>query len=306
MDAMLKRQTPMSKIPFGYYQIFEKPFILSVNDIQIVKMKDEGIITKSDLEIVRFVYENHFLSERQLILLAKEFGKGLTKTQVKRLLELRLLNRFNLSRREDDDFTPSGLVVYCLDIGGKYLLEKYSNENVINWTTADAMMDSGLVAKKLIAGEFKVALLKGLSDKITHHRSHPKLKLKRDTFVPSGELQLKNDLMLINFLLQVVTINDYPTQLREIVDNYSYLLETHAWKKYYFEVNEAPTLFFLTDTVDTALLVGRLMQQNTEIEKYRMVAAEGIVDVFEKGILLKYDAENDRIVKVRNKMFLLS
>lgn len=301
---MITKDTPIQDIPFGYHQQFEKPFTLSVNKVQTIKAKGEHIISSVDIEIARFVFEHKFVTEQQLLALAEIYSEGLTAKQLQRLLQTRVLNRFSLSKDEHDEFNPKGMVIYCLDLGGKFLLERYSNESVLNWVTSDNMYDSGLISKILMTSEVMIVAHRNLADKLEYIRANSLLRLSREEFNLSAEMELTNPHVSRYVLVQTIVTEDFPIRIRETVEFLSDLLESKGWKKYYHHSQNEPFLLFVTDDMNTAKLIGRMMDAGSNIERYRITVMDMMEETFkEDGKMFRYDGETDELKGVKAPLF---
>lgn len=303
---IIKRNVPYSTIPFGYYQYFQNEFTTKINEQQVLLLKNSKNITNVDVKIVELVLEQTFMTERQLVKLSRIKKNPVTSNQIEKLIKARILNRFILSSNEAGRFSNKNeeLVVYCVDIGGKFLLNQYSNVDVSNWHTTINLQDSGLVSKLLMNTEFYIKLKESLGDNLLHFKSSPILKINRERFIPSCEFTIKDGMIERYFIAQVARSEDYPTELRNVTEFYVELLETKSWMKYYFDSPNPPILFYITDDDNTASLIGKTMHNVSNNERYRLTTFKRIQkNLGDVGAFLKYEPELGKLIETKSSMF---
>lgn len=303
----INKNVPIAQIPFGYYQVFQNDFTLNINDNQVIKSKNNNKITKFDVKIIEFVKEQVFVTAEQLNRFIELYNFKGDRIDLENLVSFRLLNRFFLSEKEakyTGTNKQNALIVYCMDIGGKYLLQQYSNIDVTNWHTTINMCDSIIVSKMLMGTEFYFRLKETVGDNLVHYEANPHLRINREKFVPSAEFTIKDGVIMRYFIGEIVRKEDYPTNLRSRTEQYIDLLESYSWKKYYYHSEEPPVLFYITDTDSTARIVGRNMYNATNVERYRLTTIERIQQPLGSiGAFLKYLPNEDKLQMVRSGMF---
>ncbi|MEK3955995.1 MULTISPECIES: replication-relaxation family protein [unclassified Psychrobacillus] len=289
-------------IPADLRQTFENKFTLSVGRNEIVKMKNTDVIKDRDLDVAKFLFQMTFATARQIhMALADKSSSGNIQARLEKLVRYRILNKFMLSSFEEEKVHPEAQEFYCLDLGGRYLLAHYSNQDTTDWVSTVNMKSSELISKTLAVTEFYVQLKRSIPEKIISFKAEPELRMGKKNIVPSFELTLDVGGLPKCFLGEVVREYDFPSQFRDKAAKLESILVTRAWKKYYYQSDTPPVLFVLCDGDRTAFDAGKLIQETTEMRSYRLTTDERMstIPLYELGAFLRYEAEEPDEKKLR-------
>lgn len=292
-------------IPADLKQTFENKFTLNIGKNEIVKMKNNNVITDRDLAIAKFLFRFKFATADQISRLVSTGDKVVNmRNRLDKLVKYRVLNKFMLSYVESDRFQEGAEGFYCLDLGGKYLLSHYSNEDTSDWYTTVNMKTSEIISKDIFVTEFFLRLMKTCPKKITHFQSNPELRIGKKNLYPSFEMRMTVNGQNRYFIGEVFREYDFPAQARERILKLETLLTTNTWKKYYYEGERPPILFAFADSDLTALEVGKAITEMSEIRNFRISTDERIGrELYESGAFLKYIEEKDVLQEIRATTF---
>lgn len=292
-------------VPADLKQTFENKFTLNIGKNEIIKMKNLNVITERDIKIAKFLFQFKFATADQIYnLLGEESSKVNLKNRLDKLVKYRVLNKFMLSDHEEERIAPDAFEVYCLDLGGRYLLSHYSNEDTSDWYSIVNMKSSEIISKNLLNTEFYLRVMQTCPEKISHFKTDPELRVGKKNVVPSFEMCMKISGQTKYFIGEVVREYDFPVYLREKAAKLESLLTTNAWKKYYYETDSPPILFLFADSDRTALEAGKLITETTEIRNFRISTDERIGRVlYETGAFLRYIEEQDVLQEIKAVTF---
>lgn len=279
-EDVIKNKIPFETYPTRMFQVLEKPFDYATNESAVKEMAQKNLFMPLDYDIAKFVFQNRFVTEKQLILTAKILAKklkkekphlknigGLTETSLKRLTETRILNRFVLSKTNEN--TEKNIkyyeelvekekdiqVIYCLDLAGKYLIESYfDDERILSWKVSDNYTDSSKIGKHLVMTQLALRIMVDKHVEVKTMYPDVTLYRKRIPIRFENEITLKNDKV---FLVKYFTQNDILNKRNFIDEIVIEFLMTNAWKKYY---TNQPTLAFVVDSQKTAVNIIKLME----------------------------------------------
>lgn len=327
----IKKDDTISSITEDLEQVFENKFTINIGQKEIVKMRNNGAITDRDLTLAKFLFKFRFATFNQIyryleliaileaklgtnskiegeavetIEISSEVG---IKNRLEKLVKYRILNKFYLadiveaeSVKEKQDALP----IYCLDLGGRYLLANYSSEDTTDWYTTVNMKASILVRKSLIATQFYLRILETGSSNMEYFNIEPEMRASNKNIIPLFDVCFNINNIKSYFIGEVVNSYDMPVNFRDRVFKLESLLETNAWKKYYYDSNSSPVLLLIADTDETALEIGRLITGVTEMNKFRITTEERMKrSLHDLGAFIKYVQERDEIQEIRAMTF---
>lgn len=292
---------------------YKKPFVIppslkqkfnndlnykNVSQAVIVKMKSDNQLTDRDLEIAKFLFNVRFATLNQIYrFLNLTSNKSNLKNRLDKLVKFRILNKFVLTN--EDESIVEQLQIYCLDIGGRYLLASYSKIDTSDWYTSINLKASELIGENLLATEFYTRLKETCSEKISNFKQYPEFRCGQTTITPTFKFSLNIGPKTINFIGEVVREYDFPDNFREKSIKLNSLIKTNAWKKYYKEEDGEPILLILADSDETCYLASQTIDDFTQIDKFRLSTDERIKEhLSDKGTFLKFDYGTDRENKV--------
>lgn len=307
------------EIDDSYHQVFKNPFHVNLALHEIPRMKDAGDLTDLDVKVCKLVHKFTFLDKQRIErLLGVEI-----KDRLESLVNMRVLNKFVLSNAYEDypkvhDLDVPDIIkmknkeilekdcyiLYCLDMAGKVLLEKYTNLDLESWYTSENLIRANAVLKKLILSDFYINIMEN-----TKQYTCEEFNLGRTFYVNKKPLTNDADLAMrlnnhkVNYILLTLRDEDFPQYLRSISERYEILLTTKSWKKYFFEIEESPILLIICENKDLALRVGQFISQCTNIERFRLGVFENIRDKKLSDSGAFYKIEDDKLKKIKAGSF---
>lgn len=290
-------QVPV-KIQEGLKQTFFNKFSNSISKHEVVRMKNEEIFTDRDVEISKFLFKFKFATLEQIYTYLKlknfltqkngEDQKETTiisiRTRLNKLVKNRILNKFALSVVEENSIPEDALTIYCLDLGGKFLLSNYSNVDTTDWYTSVNLKDSLHISKDLFTTEFYLKLLNTIPDKLLHFETTPLRKSEKINMIPNFDFGINHFGQKKYFIGEVVREADLPIALGKKMVKLERLINTNAWKKYYFDTETPPILLLLSENDLIALDSGRIVQ-GAAIDRFRLTTYERMMDELSKAFL---------------------
>lgn len=303
-------------LPSYLKQTFQNKFTQNnIGKSEIIKLRNEGIISDRDMEIIKFLYTFTFATVDHIYLLFeihkgdKNYSIDALRNRMDKLVKYRVLNKFILTQFEEEkinkDIYPDALFVYCLDFGGRYLLEQYTNYDVYDWNSTVNMRASELISKNLIVGTFYLKLLKNLGSNLNYVLANKTYSVQKKGIHIPLTFGINYLGQTRYFVVDVIRECDYPVHSREKAQKLEMLLATNGWKKYFHDTDAAPILFLIADDDELAFDVAKLMYHSTEVKNFRLSTDERLStkELHEPGTFLKYLEEEDILRGVATSIF---
>lgn len=305
-------------IPNGYKQTFQNKFTNGIAKNEVIKMKNEGVLTDRDLEIVKFLFkfkfatleqiysylkQTHWLTQKRVVENDEvtETSINSIKARLDKLVQNRILNKFMLSKIEEDRIQQDALCIYCLDLGGKFLLTNYSNEDTTDWYITVNLKASELISKDLFTTQFYLKLLETCGDKISYFETSLLRKCDKTNIIPTFEFALNYNGAIKYFIGEVSREFDIPVQFNKKIAKLEMLLETNAWKKYYFDSDVKPVLLAFSENDIMANDIAKIISTTT-ISRFRLSTDERIVGDLSTAFM-SYIPEMDKLKIVKSSIF---
>lgn len=300
----------INEIPIGYGQVFRNKFILNIGFKEIIKMRNNGFINDLDMEVVKLLFNYRFSTFEQiseyLRLINLQIDSSELEKELKKMVQYRILNEFNLGISSVESIQPDAKLFYCLDMGGKHLLSHYTNEDVAEWYTIINMKTSELVKKNLIMLDFYLALLKTCPKKISYLKIEPEIKLHKKSYNPSFELCIKSELSTNYFLGDVIGEEDFPLIFRDRIQKIEEFFTGSLWEKLYFDAVAPPVYLLIADNETSAINASKLLTSTTQMDRFRVTTYDRLIkkQLSDLGAFMKYNAEKEELIDVKSSVFL--
>lgn len=316
--AYIKASDDGLMIPNGYEQSFQFSPNIIADRRQVLKLIENGNVTKEEMSIMNFLLESIFATQEQLERYCKlhhyyEDTENGFRTMIKHLMATRLVNRFMLGDRvlEKDEHIPSDArSYYCAGAGAAKLMEHYTTSlDVLDWQPADVQKASGLIARNIYMTELHLRLEECCPGRLsqsetTYFRMVPKFTLSKTKVFPAADFRIGSKNGDKAFVCDVFLHDDKQVETQERLNRIESVLTTQAWKKYYPMDEVEPVFIAVTDSDETALHVAKLLSDTTKIEKYRFTTTERMQKPLgEKGAFLKYDDATGELEEVKAGTF---
>ena len=228
-----KQDGNISLIPSDLKQVFENKFTLNIGQKEIVKMKNNGVITNRDLCITKFLFKFKFATLDQLykylwLIDDKDediASKQIIKNRLDKLVKYRILNKFMLTKDVTAEvICREALEIYCLDLGGRYLLSHYSSEDTTDWYSIVNMKSSDIINKDLFVTSFYLSILSTCPNKLVYFNVEPDIRVAKKNVIPSFDFCLDINGNKAYHIGEVVRGINFPVQFRERAYKFTELL----------------------------------------------------------------------------------
>lgn len=295
-----------SEIDDDMRQVFHHDFSKNVYKNEIIKMKQEGAITEEDLAVAKLLFSYRFATLEQIFeAISSDKNINAFYARLEKLLKYRIINKFMLTYAYEDKIQNDALMIYCLDIGGHYLLTHFSNdEDLLDWFYIRNLVTSEIVAKSLMTLEVYNSFKRTCPDKLTYFKPSPEMRIGNKTMVPAFELAITQSGQTLYFLGEVVRKQEVSTIFRDKAEKWYQLLKKNTWKKYFGHDSEIPPILLTMAADDvTGLMASRILHETAELDKFRIMTEERVKKpLYEKGAFMKYMPEMRQLkeVKIRN------
>lgn len=285
-------------------QTWAKKFTSNISKNEIIKMKNEGELTDRDLEISKFLFNVRFATLEQIHRYLQDDSSinGL-RTRLDKLVNNRVVNKFMIGLIEEEAIHEDALIIYCLDIGGRYLIENFTSEDATDWYFMTNMKSPELIAKDLNTTDFYLNVRDTCKSSLLFFNSSPELRVFKRNLVPNFEFCLQNGIQRIYFVGEVVRDLDLPNKFVKKIEKYEELLTTNTWKKYYSDGSSEPILLLIVENDEMALEASKILSER-EIKNFRLTTDERMYKVlYESGAFLKYVPEQNKLKPVKATSF---
>lgn len=275
-------------------QVFMNKFTTTVSKNEVIKMFNEGKLTEKDLLICEFLFNNRFATLHQInAMLKANKHTDLQSQRAFKLSQNRIINRFVMVENENEaDLNDDANLIYCLDIGGKYLLTHYSSVDTTEWLTSNNMMASELVDNVLMANEVYVKLLSTVKDRLVMFGILEERRVGKQSMTIDFDFGIKSGDNVKYYIGNFVREIDVPKNFQNKAVKLESLITTNSWKKYYFGAETAPACFFIGESDSFALNIANQINECYNFSgKDRYSTFERIIEnnLYDREAFLKYE-----------------
>ena len=280
---MLIDKSQLKEVPLNYKQTFQNRWSNNISKNQILTERYEDKITDRDIGMIKFIAKFKFATAEQVyksLMLEGLTDQELTSInsvaiRLEKLVKKRLLNKFMLDEAIQPEIHDDALDIYCLDYGGKLLLENYTtDESLVGWKPFETNICSAdVIVNDLIVVDIYLRLLESVGDKLVAFNKNLTMCYDRQYIVFPFEFTIKHNGELKYFLGDYMTAIDVMSTFRTKIDKFERILGTNAWKKYYPEDSNQPMLFFFTEDMNSAKEIA-IMTQETGIDRFRVTTED--------------------------------
>ena len=298
--------------PAGYEQIFyyEPTQSLQVSVGSVLKLINNKQITRTDIEILSFLFEFNMASLEQLQLLFSESDDiNKFKGRLDRLVQYRLLNKFCLGE-DEKQFNDNAYLVYCIDKGGAdLLLHLKDGEDYTGFRIERIIQPALRVWKHIIAVDFYIRLLQSCPNKLLTYRVTPTIPFGKLRIIPHFSIAIEHKDNTKYFVGDIVLSSDVSAlatrseSFMEKAIQFETLVSTNLYKKC-FGVENAPTLMFIAEDEETMGRVAQILSTTDigQYTQYRITTPELLnKPLGDKGVFYSY--KNDKLVSAPNGVF---
>ena len=306
----IKESDSFLNSPQDLKQFFKNDFNLNVSNNEIVKMYQSQVITRQDLNIIEFIYTSLFATANQIKCFLERKGEFCSEEEIKlkldKLVQYCIFNKFILSDGEGhnkDEFPQDALQVYCLDLGGIYLIQSFTMRGGFDWMTGFNLKCSGIVLRTLFCNDFRLKILDTIPDNLNYFRSQPRFAHGKTLILPTVDLAIKNGDSVRYLICDVFTENDAMNRYQEQVTKMELLLGTNAYKKY-FPTDTPPPFIVIADDDYTALEIAKRINE-TNISQITRYTTEDRLKrhLSDEGVFLIYNPEKKMFRETVSSLF---
>lgn len=236
-------------------QRFKNKFTLNVNEGEILKARNNDALKDSEICMCEYLYTNIFATQNQINTFLNSKGyKDLPFKRLSDLCTIRIINKFVLCDPEQThNLDDEDKVIYCLDLGGKHLLNSYSDIKVSSWMTNRNYMGANQVEDIIILNEFHKELLEILGDRLVGFTLMNKRNYRNNQICIDVEFGVRCDIdeqdiqyYIGSFIKDSDTSNNIAQKIHEVCK----FIFTDTWKKYCFGSEKPPHCLFISPTKD--------------------------------------------------------
>lgn len=286
-------------------QKFENDFdYRKVKESILVKKKQRNDISDRDIEVAKFLFKVRFATLNQIHrYLGGNINKSNLKKRIEKLVAYRVLNQFTLV--SPDETREEKIKIFCLDLGGRHLLAKFSTLSTEDWNSTVNMCAAELVGENLLCTEYYLRLLETCPEKVTNFELYPEFRCGDINIRPHFKCTLTVNDKKINFIGDVNRDYSFPDEFEKRARKYESLLTTNAWKKYYRNETNPPILLVFSSSDELACEAAETIHEATrlDLKKIRFSTDERIKEELgAKGTFLKYEQksieDSDMVLKL--------
>ena len=312
--SYIKTFEELIDMPDSYKQVFQNKFTANIDKDKIVSEKYEGNITDRDVEIVKFLFTCRFATAHQVYeylrvknIIDENASESSIKIRMDKLISLyRVLNKFMLSSYEAESIESDALEIYCLDLGGKFLLHNFSSEpleDIRGWRprTANLKMPHSIF-KDLYIATFYTKLVDIFGSKLSFFNAYKKVMCDKEPMTFTFDFGVDNDGEIKYFIGQIVREAELISKFGEQADKIESLVSGFGWKKYYAETETPPMIFFITDDDYNANEVAQSVALR-QISRYRLTTLERAMGDLSTAFM-SYDPASATLKLGRSSLFV--
>jgi hypothetical protein len=272
----------------------------TINKDIVVRNKRDGVFTDRDVAICKFLFKHKFatLSQINTILEAQGY-QPIKKDKARSLCQNRLINKFAFSDGEKVNFEDENLnVIYCMDLGGKYLLEQYDTSvDVTSWLVGRNAYSKDFVSKIIIINEVYIKLMATRGEDVLSFNILKEVRMGREAIQIDFDFNLRTGDTVryyIGNLFMEDDIYDLFGQKTRVLES---LVTTNGWKKYSMnnEVTEPAVFIIGENNATTSRLASKVYDCGLNLNgKDRYSTFERILknNLYDKDTFFKYDVND--------------
>ena len=271
----------------------------TINKDVVVKSRRDGVFNDRDVAICKFLFKHKFATLNQIntVLEAQGFNP-IKKDKARSLCQNRLINKFTFAdEKEKVNFDKEDLeVIYCMDLGGRYLLEQYEpSVDVTSWLLGRNAYSQDFVSKILMANEVYIKLASTMKDRLLSFNILKEVRMGKDAIQIDFDFNLRTGdsvrYYIGNFFIEEDIFELFNQSSLVLVS----LVVTNGWKKYSMN-NEStePALFFIGENESVALsLAEKLHDCGFNLNNKDRYSTFGRIlknNLYDKETFLKYES----------------
>lgn len=249
------------------------------------------------LTILKYVVSVNIASKNQIARYLTLFGFDVTNLEDKLndMIEKRLLNMFALAAVPLPEIPEDALRFYCLDMGGKEILNHFGRNELLDWLSINSVRSTELVNKYLTTNEFQLALLSKLRSAVSYFNSPVDLSIGTRFMRMSGEFRIQTGSIPRDYLLEVIRSYDVPLFFRNKSEKISELLNTRHVERYF---KLPPTIILMAENDEQLLECAGLFYRMCGYDDFFLTSDLRINEGMGDHSFLRYDHNSETLEPV--------
>lgn len=287
-----------------YYQVFKhEPFAVTQKSL-IMKAYHNGQFDENEIKVANFVYTMGVVTEKQIFEYCKINDIELTEDALDVMRMIKILNSFVLcnKRKYISEVAQNAEVFYCLDLGGKYVLDQLSNNHVkVSWEPGDNIMCAQNVFKAASFTQFYLDMYKSNAN-ISRYSTKKFHNMRGDILdnFHSIMIDASNGDRLCIFVDAFRTSNE-EEEIERKLKLYSDFIKKGYWKK--LEIKYEPTIMFVADNDEQVTKLSHLTRKsgNLNISRCIFTTLERLSNGLEaNGTFLRYNKDDESLYLINS------
>jgi hypothetical protein len=262
----------------------------------------DGKFSPEELELTRFIYDNVIATEEQLTVYCNKVGIDEPLKVLNRLSKDSILAKFYVADTNAKTGHPSDTAYfYCLAMGGKWLLEQYSEGPYINWSSHQAICSAKIIYKTILSTEFALQLFLAVDYKVdiesrrefnfvtrTSNKELVASDVVRIAKPEKGKWNNAEYIMTDCFLER-----DNQQVIYDRLRQYDVLVCTQAWKKFMGDTSVPPFLLFFTESDNHSFAYAKYIAESTRITNVGFTTLERLRQgLASDSVITVYNTDN--------------
>lgn len=304
-----------------YTQYFQNVFTAKISKDKIISDYASGQLTKRDLSIARFLLQFRFARLEEIAEYLRLFGYldkedgtvaslQSVRNRLDKLVHNRIINRFILAEGELNQVPTDALQLYCLDLGGRFLLDHFAVDTN-EWRSAENFKSSDIISRALTASHLYLQIIQVLGpDKVQSFRMNPVLPIHRGFYMPTCAFTLIHNDEPRHFLVDIVRKRDimavestpplFQTRIDRLL-SFAYGRNSFWKRDFDSEAGTPPITFFICEDDDMMKRLGRTIHVYG-VSRFRMTTDARIQGELATAFC-QYSPEFNRLSQVKSAIF---
>ena len=280
-------------------QLFLNKDTTTVSKDIVVKGKRDRMFSDRDVAVCKFLFKHKFATLAQINTVLTSLGhEELTFERARTLCQSRIVNKFVfIQDSEKVNFdNPETQTFYCLDLGGKYLLEQYEpSVDVTSWLVGRNAYSKEFVTKIIMANEVYIKIASTMKENLLSFNILKEVRMGKEAIQIDFDFNIRTGDTVKYYIGNFFNEND----IYDLLNKKSLVLEslvvTNGWKKYSMN-NEStePAVFFIGENDKTTMLMAEKLHEcgfnfNNK-DRYSTYARIIKNNLYDANTFLKYES----------------
>lgn len=316
-ENYIKAKNKYPIFPTEYNQRFSIPVSTRVKEAEVLRYKAGNFVSNLDVKVIEFLYDVRFATFSQIIRYIRPLMQMTDaklpdyRANLAKLIKGKVINRFYLSEQEAkivesfESHPDDALYIYCMEMGGAFILDSFSDRDVCDWNTGKIIKSSDKISKSVLSTEIYLKIINNVPEKLEFFRCTPSYFVNKVPFKSSFHFCIKENGENKYFIGEIFRSYYNIVDVRERLIKLESLLTTNAYLKYYSDAKEVPVLLIIADTEEYLHRIAAELQ-STKLERVRFSVDERIYtrNLDDVGCLLRYNETDDTFKEIKTSIFV--